>query len=380
MDYGPTVVESIPHYRLHPSMYDGIRPAQSQRRTELKHHGGRQSSSKGTVIPIHVEHISHDKSSGTKKNAGTKKSTPASPIEVGDIIIDLMEPSRADNSKGNSHSKKYPSKTGRSESPIVIDGVADNRQRTFTDRTTRQSMAGERLSTKRHESAVDLTETPRVKDEILPKRVHTATAHTEGKWTIIPIHHIKKGPSKDPEKLPATTKKAHENEKDVHMKSVFKQSNHEEKTIQNTSSVQGNHIVPSHEDKTFSRRCETSTKDSVIDLLPPADSDKSTVTGFQDASALLNGLATSDSLLMEQDVNPSPSYPIYEVLKKQLSKENREIDYIKGDGNCFFRALSKQIHGTEKFHKDLRNLTVDIMATNRSFFVQFIDGGDVQVI
>ncbi|CAL1526569.1 unnamed protein product [Lymnaea stagnalis] len=81
----------------------------------------------------------------------------------------------------------------------------------------------------------------------------------------------------------------------------------------------------------------------------------------------------------EKHVNPAPSYPIYSVLKELLAKENRQVDYIRGDGNCFFRAISKIMYGNDAFHKAVRTLIVDIIATNKLKFAQFVDGEDVQV-
>lgn len=75
---------------------------------------------------------------------------------------------------------------------------------------------------------------------------------------------------------------------------------------------------------------------------------------------------------------PSPSWPVYEMLTVKLTQENRRINYVTGDGNCFFRALSKILYGCEKYHKAVRQLVIDIIATNKSKFAQFIDG-DVQV-
>ena len=81
----------------------------------------------------------------------------------------------------------------------------------------------------------------------------------------------------------------------------------------------------------------------------------------------------------EREVNDTPSYPIYAVLKEKLAKENRQIDYIRGDGNCFFRALSKQLYRSEQYHQTLRSYIVDLVATNKSKFAQFVDGENVQV-
>jgi len=49
------------------------------------------------------------------------------------------------------------------------------------------------------------------------------------------------------------------------------------------------------------------------------------------------------------------------------------LSYVAGDGNCFFRALSLQIYGTEERHQDLRKQVCDYMMENQedlgAFFV-----------
>lgn len=87
----------------------------------------------------------------------------------------------------------------------------------------------------------------------------------------------------------------------------------------------------------------------------------------------------TSSLDEEVEVIGAPDYPVYMALKKKLTKECRQIDYIRGDGNCFFRAVSKQLYGSERYHKTIRNLIVDLIATNKNSFAQFVDGEDVQV-
>lgn len=77
----------------------------------------------------------------------------------------------------------------------------------------------------------------------------------------------------------------------------------------------------------------------------------------------------------EKNVNiiATPSYPAYDIIKAILDKEGRCVDYIRGDGNCFFRALSKVIYGTESCHRDLRQAVVDLLETYPKEFEQFID-------
>uniref|UniRef100_A0A0B7ANG8 OTU domain-containing protein n=1 Tax=Arion vulgaris TaxID=1028688 RepID=A0A0B7ANG8_9EUPU len=80
----------------------------------------------------------------------------------------------------------------------------------------------------------------------------------------------------------------------------------------------------------------------------------------------------------EVERSPPPNYPVYDKLMEKLILEERRIHYITGDGNCFFRALSKIIYGNELHHNAVRGLIIDIIATNKSKFAQFIDGENVQ--
>lgn len=74
-------------------------------------------------------------------------------------------------------------------------------------------------------------------------------------------------------------------------------------------------------------------------------------------------------------VTPTPSYPVYRYLKSQLASDGRQIDYIRGDGNCFFRALSKEIYDSEEFHEDVRQAVVDLVEKFPREFEQFLDAG-----
>ena len=52
----------------------------------------------------------------------------------------------------------------------------------------------------------------------------------------------------------------------------------------------------------------------------------------------------------------------------KLAKYQRFIDVIIGDGNCFFRTISKELFGTEKFHPGLRQILVAFVIHNPSLF------------
>jgi len=47
---------------------------------------------------------------------------------------------------------------------------------------------------------------------------------------------------------------------------------------------------------------------------------------------------------------------------------------VKGDGNCFYRCLSKHIYGSEDKHKDIRQKVTDHIEQNMSKFRWYIDG------
>lgn len=74
-----------------------------------------------------------------------------------------------------------------------------------------------------------------------------------------------------------------------------------------------------------------------------------------------------------------PRCSVYNELKERLIQEDRKIDHIEGDGNCLFRAISKCLHGTEKYYKTLRSVLVTLIETNKSKFAQFVDNEDVEV-
>lgn len=74
------------------------------------------------------------------------------------------------------------------------------------------------------------------------------------------------------------------------------------------------------------------------------------------------------------NINTPPCDTIYAFLEEVLSKSHRKIDLISGDGNCFFRSLSKEVFGTERFHKWIRNQIVDYMKQRPTLFSLFIDG------
>lgn len=79
--------------------------------------------------------------------------------------------------------------------------------------------------------------------------------------------------------------------------------------------------------------------------------------------------------LNDVNITPCPSYPAYRTIREIIARGGRQVDYIHGDGNCFFRALSKIIYGSESCHEEIRQAVVDIMEKYPKEFEQFIDTG-----
>ncbi|GAB1598622.1 OTU domain-containing protein 3-like [Argonauta hians] len=82
---------------------------------------------------------------------------------------------------------------------------------------------------------------------------------------------------------------------------------------------------------------------------------------------------SSTSLHSSSKVRDPPRDKSYLQLERILAKIERRIDFISGDGNCFFRALSKEISGVEKHHNSYRNQIVDLIETKPSQYAKFLD-------
>ena len=63
----------------------------------------------------------------------------------------------------------------------------------------------------------------------------------------------------------------------------------------------------------------------------------------------------------------SPGSPSFER-SLELASSGRTLDLIVGDGNCFFRALSKELLGDQQFHQNLRHIIVNFILNNSLMF------------
>lgn len=88
---------------------------------------------------------------------------------------------------------------------------------------------------------------------------------------------------------------------------------------------------------------------------------------------------SSDSDYTDNGIVKTPSYPAYNIIRDMIEPEERQVDYIRGDGNCLFRALSKIIYNTESCHEEIRQAVVDLMEKFPKDFEQFIDGKSIHL-
>ncbi|KAI3641367.1 hypothetical protein MIR68_000497 [Amoeboaphelidium protococcarum] len=69
-------------------------------------------------------------------------------------------------------------------------------------------------------------------------------------------------------------------------------------------------------------------------------------------------------------------------LESSLQKNGLRLQQIKGDGNCLFRALSDQLHGSEDRHVEFRQMVCDYIDKHRDEFVPFLleeDDGNTDI-
>ena len=58
-----------------------------------------------------------------------------------------------------------------------------------------------------------------------------------------------------------------------------------------------------------------------------------------------------------------------------LAQQGRRRNLTRGDGNCFFRAVSHVIHGTQDSHVQVRKSLVTFVERNRDMFELFVMSG-----
>ncbi len=76
-------------------------------------------------------------------------------------------------------------------------------------------------------------------------------------------------------------------------------------------------------------------------------------------------------------INPAPNTEGYKLFQNMLGKQRR-IDYIQADGNCLFRALSKEILGHEKFHHAVRQMLIRHTRESSHLFQRYVFNGTLE--
>lgn len=77
-------------------------------------------------------------------------------------------------------------------------------------------------------------------------------------------------------------------------------------------------------------------------------------------------------------LHPPPNTQGYRDLHSMLGQWRR-IDYIQADGNCLFRALSKEILGHEKFHHIIRQILIQYIKENGNIFQKYVFDDTIEV-
>lgn len=76
----------------------------------------------------------------------------------------------------------------------------------------------------------------------------------------------------------------------------------------------------------------------------------------------------SPAIAHDLAIKAYPSNHFYGIIVEHLSPLQRCIDLINPDGNCMFRAVSKELLGTDRHHFEVRSLVVKFMESNPNYF------------
>ena len=60
------------------------------------------------------------------------------------------------------------------------------------------------------------------------------------------------------------------------------------------------------------------------------------------------------------------------VMLARSLRNPKQVDHIVGDGNCFYRAISLEVCGTQNEHEAVRELIIDTMIRNEKSFSKYV--------
>ena len=88
-----------------------------------------------------------------------------------------------------------------------------------------------------------------------------------------------------------------------------------------------------------------------------------------------DGKAKQQRILYESLRRLPPNYKSYNYIEPVLAQEeNLLLDYVRADGNCFYRGVSKCMYGCESKFKYVRKCVCDVMSDRKDLFTPYIDG------
>ena len=96
----------------------------------------------------------------------------------------------------------------------------------------------------------------------------------------------------------------------------------------------------------------------------------------------------NNNYFSEKDTDPAIKQSIrdtndtndkFNKISNEMKKRMLEMHNVKADGNCFFRAISRQIFGDEELHLQVRLKAIQKILSTPEDYVQFLDEEDVDL-
>lgn len=118
---------------------------------------------------------------------------------------------------------------------------------------------------------------------------------------------------------------------------------------------------------------------SCVDIYSDGDEemdeyDSELVTYQSKVASILFDISIHENSVKNLHIMNPPLTPEYVATLNELKQAERNLDYIAGDGNCLYRAISKILFGKQKYHPQVRTLLADFVEWNACLFKNhFID-------
>ena len=96
--------------------------------------------------------------------------------------------------------------------------------------------------------------------------------------------------------------------------------------------------------------------------------DSELVTFRRKVASILFDINIHENSAKNLHIMQPPLTPEYVATLDELKQAERNLDYITGDGNCLYRAISKSLFGKQKYHPQVRTLLADFVEWNSCLF------------